>query len=179
MFKTKFNPNPKKFHCIPLYIILKKKKITNYYTKFHSSNKRDRIVWANQCFSPNPFFYPDPYLLSQSVHSSTRLVPLSAKRIAYDHSRRIKVSLAGLKKKKKRKKKLVSSMSHVGANRIIRKLRCAILDRGKSALRASTASKQTPFLPLLDSARDSTTFVRILLVKILSVLFFFSFSLNA
>lgn len=89
------------------------------------------------------------------------------------------MSLAGLKKKKKRKKKLVSSMSHVGANRIIRKLRCAILDRGKSALRASTASKQTPFLPLLDSARDSTTFVRILLVKILSVLFFFSFSLNA
>lgn len=26
MFKAKFNPNPKKFHCIPLYTILKKKK---------------------------------------------------------------------------------------------------------------------------------------------------------
>ena len=42
------------------------------------------------------------------------------------------------KKKKKKKKRLLSSMSYVGTNRIIRKLRCAILARGKSALGANT-----------------------------------------
>ena len=83
-----------------------------------------------------PIFYPDPYLLPWSAATpilSLGSPPLSAKRITYDHSRRIKVSLAGLKKKR-----LLSSMSYVGANRIIRKLRCAILARGKSALGAST-----------------------------------------
>ena len=91
-----------------------------------------------------PIFYPDPYLLPWTGGAATLLLhprglfPLSAKRITYDHSRRIKVSLAGLKKKKKKKKRLLSSMSYVGTNRIIRKLRCAILARGKSALGANT-----------------------------------------
>lgn len=46
-------------------------------------------------------------------------------------------------------------MSYVGANRIIRKLRCAIL--GKSAFRASTPLQSGPWL-----VRDSTTFMKIL-----------------
>lgn len=80
----------------------KKKKSRTNHTKFHSSYKRDRIVRANQyrAFRLTHFFIRiHIYYPSLSTPPSLASFPLPAKRITYDHSRRIKVSLAGLKKK--------------------------------------------------------------------------------